>query len=284
MSIKQECTMSVHTPSNNAVSVQGKINYVYADSDHTFNVTASDKSPETLANKIDTHSLAIVDARRLVPAPSIQEHGFTLHSNAYTIDDYFDQAGLVTQLYPQVTDHLLSITGAVKGIVFDHTIRSVEDNVQQTEKRSPVKTVHNDYTAQSAQQRLHLELEKQGLAEHDFSRYQFINTWIPLVEQVVDSPLAFADVRTFSTKDVHTMKVTYPDRVGEIEAFSFNNHHQWYFYPNMTAQEQLNFKVFDSDQQAIVKGVPHSAFTLPNYDQTAPKRISIEVRSIVLFE
>lgn len=279
--------MLLDISSKNKVSVKGRINYIHADTSTVFDLTTQDKSPDTLTNEIDEHTVEIINARTLNNLPMLNEQGFTLAQNTYVVSNYFDEKSIVTELHPQVIAHLLAMTGAATGIVFDHTIRSVEDNVNkesdQSEKRSPVQTVHNDYTEKSAENRLRIELEKEGISAGSFSKYQFINTWIPLVDEVVDSPLAFADSTTFSAQDSHLMQVAYPNRMGEIEAFSFNENHQWYFFPNMTSKEQLNFKVFDSEQTSLIKRVPHSAFTTPNHDIRAPKRISIEVRSIVLF-
>lgn len=82
-----------------------------------------------------------------------------------------------------------------------------------------------------------------------------------------------------------TLKLTvaYPDRIGEIEGVSYNKANRWYFYPNITRHEQLNFIVFDSDANSVISRIPQSAFSLPLTEGEITPRVSIEIRSIMLF-
>lgn len=265
-------------------SIKAKINYIKLNTSAAFDLSTTVKSPTKLTENVDTRLIEIMNARLLSQPASLTNNGFGLAKNSYVVSNYFNDNAVKNELYPQIIRHLLNETNASQCLVFDHTIRSVEDNLTRKEKRSPIHTVHNDYVASSAENRLSIELKKKGLNTHNYKKFQFINTWIPLVDEVLDSPLALGDGRTFKPEQSQKLQVAYPDRIGEIEAFSYDEDNRWYFYPRMTSQEQLNFKVFDSDIDSAISRTPHSAFSLPMSNEKSPARISIEVRSIMLFD
>ncbi len=267
----------------NQPEIVAEINYIKPNIQATFDLSTIKKSADKLTEQIDKRVVNIANARSLIKAPTLNEDGFGLVANEYQVTNYFDDAAVSTELYPQLIKHLTNLTAAKHGLVFDHTIRSVEDSLDRMEKRSPIHTVHNDYVASSAKTRLDIELEKQGLKASDYSHYQIVNTWIPLVDVVLDSPLAFIDASTVSSAQSHLLQVAYPDRIGEIEGFSYNPENRWFYFPKMTSKEQLNFKVFDSDESNSVHRVPHSAFSLPSANKNLERRVSIELRSILLF-
>lgn len=267
----------------NQAEITAEINYIKPKIQATFDLSTIKKSADKLTEQIDKRVVSIANARSLIKAPTLNEDGFGLVANEYQVTNYFDDAAVSTELYPQLIKHLINLTTAKHSLVFDHTIRSIEDSLDRVEKRSPIHTVHNDYVASSAKTRLDIELEKQGLKACDYSHFQIVNTWIPLVDVVLDSPLAFIDARTVSSAQSHLLQVAYSDRIGEIEGFSYNPENSWFYFPKMTSKEQLNFKVFDSDESNSVHRVPHSAFSLPSANKILERRVSIELRTILLF-
>ncbi|WP_085297462.1 CmcJ/NvfI family oxidoreductase [Cognaticolwellia mytili] len=275
--------MFLKSAEQHQLAITAEINYIKANTQATFDLSTIKKSADKLTEQVDKRMVDIVNARLLTKVPTLNEDGFGLVANEYQVTDYFDDAAVSTELYPQLIKHLTNLTHASQGMVFDHTIRSVEDTLNRSEKRSPIHTVHNDYIASSAKNRLDIELDKQGLKASDYRHYQFVNTWIPLVDVVLDSPLAFVDARTVSATQSHVLQVAYPDRIGEIEGFSYNPENRWFYFPKMTSKEQLNFKVFDSDESNSVKRIPHSAFSLPSANKILERRVSIELRTILLF-
>lgn len=205
--------------------------------------------------------------------------------------------------YPQVQRYLAEKLQADQVLIFDHTLRanagtphsktSVKETSERTaekstQRRSPVKTVHNDYTALSAERQLQHTLNEHGINPEDFSRYQFVNIWLPLLNPVEESPLAMIDLRSVEAADFHNLKVIYPQRDGQISAISANSHHRWVWFSDMEPGEALLLRVFDSRDKSQISGVPHTAFDLPdNYlssGQTPLRRTSLEIRTIALFK
>ncbi len=275
--------MLLKSAEQNPSAIRAEINYIKPNIQATFDLSTIKKSADKLTEQVDKRGVTIANARLLAKSPTLNGDGFGLVANEYQVTDYFDDAAVSAELYPQLIKHLTHLTDAKHGLVFDHTIRSVADTLNRSEKRSPIHTVHNDYIASSAKNRLEIELKKQGLNASDYGHYQFVNTWIPLVDVVLDSPLAFVDARTVSSTQSHILQVAYPDRIGEIEGFSYNPENRWFYFPEMTSKEQLNFKVFDSDESNSVHRVPHSAFSLPSANKILERRVSIELRTILLF-
>ncbi|NND49608.1 MAG: methyltransferase, partial [Rhizobiales bacterium] len=62
-----------------------------------------------------------------------------------------------------------------------------------------------------------------------------------------------------------------------------NPAHEWYWFPKMTRDEALVFKVYDSDTSSQSRWTAHSAFHNPAAPEGAPPRESMEIRSFVFW-
>src|SRR5437763_8259432 len=87
------------------------------------------------------------DARELVPGPSLDREGFMLASHETAVDDLFDSAAIRAGYYREVEALVRRITGATRGVAFDHNVRSTpmaERGARGAQR--PVSFPHNDYT------------------------------------------------------------------------------------------------------------------------------------------
>jgi len=75
----------------------------------------------------------------------------------------------------------------------------------------------------------------------------------------------------------------YRDRTGETYHISYSPEHRWFYFPLMTRDEALVFKVFDTDASAGVRFTAHTAFTDPTSLPDAKFRESIEMRALVFY-
>ena len=140
-------------------------------------------------------------------------------------------------------------------------------------------------------------------------RYAFINIWrsIDTKNTVKNPPLACVDATTTTIDELRMFKIHYFDRVGENyfispPAASGRREHGWYYYPEMTMDEVLLLKQWDS-RGAVACGAHsdgeekngdrkdktstftiHSAFIDPTYGKNATPRKSIEVRCVVIWD
>lgn len=78
---------------------------------------------------------------------------------------------------------------------------------------------------------------------------------------------------------------------GETLGVSSSNGHRFYYVKDMTPDEVMLLKCFDSYGEGMPMGrsglavrTPHTAFIDPNTPQDAPGRQSIEVRCLVFYE
>ena len=110
---------------------------------------------------------------------------------------------------------------------------------------------------------------------------QIINLWRPIKGPLLDSPLAVCDARTVKPGDLVPSDLVYPHRIGETYSVKYNPEHQWFYVPNMTADEILLLKCFDSKTDGRARFAPHTAFADPTTPSDAPPRESIELRTLV---
>lgn len=120
-------------------------------------------------------------------------------------------------------------------------------------------------------------------------RWGIINVWQPL-KPVNREPLAMCDAR--SVKDDELRPVTTRIVIGQApniinkdnEQWHLlpSSEHKWYYASDMTTDEALLIKNYDSKLDGRARRVPHTAIQTP-YDQ-GPPRESIEIRCLVFWE
>jgi hypothetical protein len=280
---------------------------------------------------LEEREMTVYDARRL-PADgrrTLASHGFELLARPLAGRglDFFDHHQVVQAYYDQCVQLVEEATGA-RAFAFDHNVRSASG--KQSRRRitggqqvqGPAHVVHGDYTLTSAPQRLR-ELAKppsgndtlgavldegQALigpemvdqALDDAGRYAIINVWRNIADEpVATHPIALCDAQTVYPEDLVVFEIHYQDRVGENYFARHSPRHRWYFYPEMTGDEALLIKQWDSagrlarshggegdagDNDAPCTFSFHSAFEDPSSLPDAPDRWSIEVRCMVLYD
>ncbi len=126
-----------------------------------------------------------------------------------------------------------------------------------------------------------------------------INLWRALSHPPQDRPLAVCDARSVATQSGAFNTLVRVDKVPDAEArmkppanvdalpkgwiFHYDPAHRWYYYPRMTLDELLLFKLYDSIEEDPWR-CPHAAFTDPSAPADAIPRESYEIRSFVYFE
>ena len=176
-------------------------------------------------------------------------------------------------------------TGARRVEVFDHTIRKrlpADLKVQTTVQRPAVLLVHSDYTVASGPQRVRdiVPADAEQLLQ---GRVAFYNVWKPLYRRVEELPLAMCDATTHDPEDMLRMDLKYRERTGEIYVMRWSPGHRWVYFPQMEAQHALLLKTFDSMTDGRARFMGHTAFEDPSSLADAPKRESIEVRTMAFF-
>ena len=260
--------------------------------------------------------------------PTLHSMGFELlgETAAHPQLDFFDHDQVIQHYYPHCESIVETATDA-QVFAFDHNLRSARAKQEQQRiaggqhVQEPLQLVHGDYTLTSAPQRLrdltrppgrndtlrsalgeNESLISHELAHHvlaDGGRFAIINLWRNIAtEPVLSMPLALCDSRSVDPQDLVVFEIHYEDRIGENYFAKHADRHRWFYYPEMSNDEVLLIKQWDSsgplaqsegrmsdasDPNATSTFSYHSAFEDPNTPQDAPDRQSIEVRCIVIY-
>src|SRR6185312_15250763 len=197
--------------------------------------------------------------------------------------DFYDEDEIRRVYYPEMEALIKTESGAARVHVFDHTLRTADDETREAKKiREVVRRVHNDYTEWSGPQRVRdlLPNEAEELLKR---RFAIIQVWRPIRYPVETYPLAIADARTVSFDDFVISERRYPNRIGQTYVVTYNPRHKWYWLPLMRRDEALVFKVYDSDKSGRARWTAHTAFTDPTSPPNARPRESIEIRTLAFF-
>ncbi|MEX2525621.1 MAG: CmcJ/NvfI family oxidoreductase [Gammaproteobacteria bacterium] len=234
-------------------------------------------------SRFEERSVTIHNGRPLADSFLLDRDGFVFVRHETLVKDFFDRDELENVYYPEVKQLVRRITGGSRVVVFDHTLRAGDELMRQEKKiREPVIAVHNDYTENSAPQRVRdlLPDEADELLKH---RFQIVQVWRPVNVPAIRSPLALCNAASISTEDLILTELVYEHRTGEIYHLAYNPEHEWYYFPEMQADEALVFKVYDSLDDGRARYTAHGAFDDPSTLPDAPPRQSIEVRTLVFF-
>jgi hypothetical protein len=219
----------------------------------------------------------------------LQQDRYTLDQNGFELVHQPTQLGPVTEdadptiksvYYPEVTEILKQTTGAREVLIFDHTIR-ITGNANG---RHPVQSAHNDYTETSAPKRVKDLLGAQEAQRWLSTRVAQVNLWRPLVGPVTALPLALLDAQTLGPVDLRPSALIFKDRTGQIYHVSHSSGQRWTYFPNMSTQEAILIKGYDSDTSGRARFTPHTAFTDPSTPDGLDMRHSIEVRAFLRFD
>lgn len=223
----------------------------------------------------------IEDGRELSEKFKIHRQGFQLVRALTQITNFEDEDFIESAYYDEVKAIVRNITGAKDVFVFDHTVRHGKEN----SRRKPAHHVHNDYTEFTALSRAQERVGKELFAKMKGRRMIQINVWRPLVERVHRSPLAFCDATTINSSDLIPTNIHFPDtdHVGEIYALRKNADQRWFYFSDMTHNEVVLIKGYDSLKDGTARFTPHTAFEYPDQDQAVPARKSIETRTFAFY-
>jgi len=213
----------------------------------------------------------------------LDQQGFCLTTHSTEVTDFQSDQQVQEILYAEAKKVLLQhIRGATRIEIFDHTRRASTAKLRKELKcRETAEIVHNDYTGKSATKRLYdmLPSEADILIKQ---RFAIVNLWRSTAGTIQSCPLAFCDSTSLNRqRDLISVKRVAQDRIGELQMALYSPDHQWYYFPNMTMDEALIFKTYDSSPK-VNQFTLHTA--LQDIGDAKVPRQSIEIRAFVFFE
>jgi hypothetical protein len=271
-------------PSLRSVAVEARMNYL-ADASVkpvTYNPPPGTGVPRRVGN-YGMFPVEIRNARPIARELSLDREGFVLTRHDTAVRDFFDADEIRRVYHPEMERLVKAATGAGKVVVFDHTIR-VADRALERGLRTPVQSVHNDYTEKSGPQRVRDLLPADEAEARLQRRFVEINVWRPIVGPVQMFPLGLVDASSIAPADLVACDLVYQDRTGEIYHGVYNKAHRWYYFPQMQREEAVLIKCYDSAKDGRARFSLHSAFEDPTSPVDAPPRQSIEIRTFAFFD
>lgn len=252
---------------------------------------------------------------------SVDTSGFAVYNSPAREKLFVDDAAVRGGYYAEVEDLLRTRLGpgVKKVVIFDHTIRRRLPG----SARAPVQAVHVDQTPAAADTRVRRHVEDPDEAERLIrGRYQLINVWRPIENPASDHPLAVIDWRSTRPDEFVPVNLLYPKRAagqgdddrddrgkevrpdestwastegyeakGETLRVLPSEQHKFYYVKDMTPDEVMLLKCYDSrgegrpgGKPGVALRTPHSAFEDPLTAPDAPPRQSIEVRCLVFYD
>ena len=238
--------------------------------------------------EVEERFVDIADMRERADEFTVEHEGFELTRSETAVADLFDDEAVQTTYYREIEELLLERFGASRVVIFDATRRSDggDGAANPDGRRGPARRVHVDYTDKSGPQRV-----RDVLGEDEAKRLQSygarivqINVWRPITGPVKRAPLALADASSVGRDELVATDQVFPDRVGEIYHLAHAPTQKWYFAPDMTPDEIILIKGWDSLEDGRAQYTPHGAFDLADTTPDTPARESIEVRTLVIIE
>jgi hypothetical protein len=263
--------------------VTAELNYLTPTKDRPRTFTFQPPPGEPQSTVVpEPHAVPIYDARSIVDSISLDREGFALVRQRSAVKDFYNDDEVRSTYYPEAERLIKQATGADRVFVFDHTVRKRIAGAADRSGglRQPVGRVHVDHTDKSGPQRVRdlIPDEADALLK---GRVQIINLWRPIRGPLQDAPLAVCDARTVKFDELVGSDLVYPNRVGETYSVKYNPEHRWFYVPEMTADEILLLKCFDSKTDGRARFAPHTAFVDPATPANAAPRESIELRTLV---
>lgn len=253
------------------------------------NITSKVLYWEPNSNKLRLKRIEINDARSF--SHNLDEHGFELVNISTNVSEWTrDQ--IVGSFYDSVLDYALDVSKCDLVAIPFYFLRS-SNSERFGFIQGAIRSVHSDYAPSFE----HLQRKEfDTLPPHfsdfktktrdgythskkfsEYSRCVIIQFWKNIGSPTMDFPLGFIDKSTIPEDDVFIQGTNEPDghggrRIFDTVLFKHNPKHGWYYFPEMTGDETVMFKTFDTENFVYA---PHASFRDKRYAQ---ERRSIECR------
>ena len=231
----------------------------------------------------EPHQVPVFDGRSISDSFSLDREGFALVRHPTAVRDFYNDEEIRKVYYPAAESFIRATLRADRVVIFDHTVRRRVDgaaDIRGAGPRQPATRIHVDQTDASGANRVreHLPAEADELLK---GRVQVVNLWRPIRGPLRDSPLALCDAASVATDDLVASDLIYRNRRGETYSVKFNPDHRWFYVPEMTVDQALLLKCYDSATDGRARFAPHTAFVDPTTPKDALPRESIELRTLV---
>jgi hypothetical protein len=264
--------------------IEATVNYVQNNGEKLFTYTgAPGGNDRRQGGTYDPRTVKMHNGRLETDRFMLDRDGFRFVPHPTKMRDFYDEDEIRSVYYQEMIELIKAESGAKRVVVFDHTLRTADDEMREAKKiREVVRRAHNDYTEWSGPQRVRDILPNEA-EELLTRRFAIVQVWRPIRHPVETFPLAICDARSVAFDDFIISERIYQDRKGQTYACAYNPNHHWYWFPRMRREEALVFKVYDSQKEGVARWTAHTAFEDPTSPANARPRESIEIRTLAFF-
>lgn len=276
--------------------IEGEIAYLLPSS----RINRRYVSPQGQMNlsEYTSHSVFVRNARLLRPEASFGSHGFMLAQLPTSATDFRDPAAVEEVYIPESLRFAREVLAADLVLPIAWMVRRSVEGVPGS--HPPANDVHVDYTPEFSEWMPPVLLERANMENYQFRRFVAINFWRPFTPPPQDWPLGLCSGRAIGPDEGRPHGILHVDALPRVEdvpevlpddpsqpksydfsAFQFSPSHEWYYFPDMTIDEVVLFKNYDSERIGPWR-VPHAGFKDPGCPETQPRE-SIEVRLGVFY-
>jgi hypothetical protein len=226
---------------------------------------------------------------------TLDEHGFCLGRHRTDVTDWEHAYGPDTPYAAQVCEVAKRLTGADVAVPMGGMIRDSDQTGPTVQP--PAAEAHVDFTQRSALRIAEAVYRRAHPTGPGYDRFIAFSLWRALSPPPQDMPLALCDGRTVRDDEgTHNTKVDVDEiptgdalfapiegeeNMSAATIFHHSPDHRWWYFPDMTPEEVILIKFYDSDHRGAWR-CPHTAFR----DTTRPdarQRRSMEFRAIAYF-
>src|SRR5260370_42303373 len=207
--------------------IEATLNYIVDDGSKVFTIVAGPGGQDVRSGGTpDPRRVTLHNGRLHEKDFALERHGFRFLRHDTKVKEFYDEDEIRRVYYPEMEALIKAESGAKRVVVFDHTLRTADDEQREARKiREVVRRVHNDYTEWSGPQRVRdlLPDEADDLLSR---RFAIVQVWRPIRHPVESFPLAICDARSISPNDFVVNERRYPDRIGQTYAITYNPEHR----------------------------------------------------------
>jgi hypothetical protein len=239
--------------------------------------------------RFEPHEVGVRDARGVQSRLSLDREGFALAEHRSRVAGSRDLDLLGREYHAEMQEMLKSFTGA-RDVLPQRTgllIRFGERSKEQGSAR-PARFAHLDYTTEWAHRFVDLVTGWERAALEPYRRFAIYQTWRATSAPPQDNTLAICDGRTVAEGDTVEFDVAIgpeeiPGNTFVSRVVKHNAAHEWNYFSNLTRDEVIVFKAFDSGVPDALNAA-HTAFDDPSAPPDAAPRASVEARFIAFFD
>ncbi len=239
---------------------------------------------------LDKHDVRIFDGRPERETLSFDREGFRLLDHQSPIgadDDLVVEAGR----YLESVAALLKRESGADLVVAQGTglLKRHAERAQMKGAIGPSRWAHMDYTTYSAHKWVEWIEGWQGLELRRHPRFAVFQTWRCLSPGPQDNTLVLCDASTIRTQDLIVfdacLRQPYDEPGAQFESqlCPHDPGQRWLYFPDMTADELIVFKSFDSTPGWSAQPL-HNSADIPGLPEDAAPRISVEARFFAFWD